>query len=99
MSIRGNGLQSGPDLGQRCHHGLDAGAEALGRRGEDPRFEESRPAAQRRRDIDAAMPERAETETRADVARRLDSGRTGPMSYEIGGPDDPDWADKDPGTS
>jgi GTP-binding protein len=44
----------------------------LGRRGEDPRFTESWPAAQRRRAIDEAMPERSETETRADVARRLD---------------------------
>jgi len=52
--------------------GLDAGAEMLGRRGEDQRFTESRPAAQRRRAIDEAMPERSETETRADVARRLD---------------------------
>jgi len=53
--------------------GLDAGgAEMLGRRGEDQRFSESRPAAQRRRAIDEAMPERGELETRADVARRLD---------------------------
>jgi GTPase len=52
--------------------GLDAGAEMLGRRGEDQRFTETRPAANRRRAIDEAMPERAETETRADVARRLD---------------------------
>jgi GTP-binding protein len=54
--------------------GLDAGAEMLGRRGEDQRFTESRPAAHRRRAIDEAMPERGETETRADVARRLDQG-------------------------
>ncbi len=54
--------------------GLDAGAEMLGRRGEDQRFTESRPAARRRRAIDEAMPERGETETRADVARRLDAG-------------------------
>ena len=52
--------------------GLDAGAEVLGRRGEDDRFVESRPAARRRRAIDEAMPERGELETRADVARRLD---------------------------
>jgi len=57
--------------------GLDAGAapsvdRVLARRGEDQRFTESRPAAQRRRAIDEAMPERGETETRADVARRLD---------------------------
>ena len=56
--------------------GLDAGAEVLGRRGEDQRFEESRPAARRRRAIDEALPERGEGETRADVARRIDS--TGP---------------------
>ncbi|MBW8751084.1 MAG: GTPase ObgE [Propionibacteriales bacterium] len=55
--------------------GLDAGAEMLGRRGEDQRFTESRPAAGRRRAIDEAMPERAETETRADVARRLDQAQ------------------------
>jgi len=54
--------------------GLDAGAEMLGRRGEDQRFTEARPAANRRRAIDEAMPERGETETRADVARRLDAG-------------------------
>jgi GTP-binding protein len=53
--------------------GLDAGAEMLGRRGEDQRFAESRPAAHRRRAIEEAMPERGETETRADVARRLDA--------------------------
>lgn len=53
--------------------GLDAGAaEMLGRRGEDQRFNESRPASGRRRAIDELMPERTETETRADVARRLD---------------------------
>src|SRR5215212_1365937 len=52
--------------------GLDAGAEMLGRRGEDQRFTESRPAAHRRRAIDEAMPERGDVETRADVARRLD---------------------------
>ena len=71
--------------------GVDAGAEMLGRRGEDQRFSESRPAARRRREIDAAMPERAEHETRADVARRVD--RPGPRSYEIGGPHDPDRVD------
>jgi GTP-binding protein len=75
--------------------GIDAGAEILTRRGEDQRFEEKRPAARRRREIEEAMPERSETETRADVARRLDERRTrtGPMSYEIGGPDDPDRQD------
>jgi GTP-binding protein len=55
--------------------GLDAGgAEMLGRRGEDQRLTETRPAAERRRAIEEAMPERGETETRADVARRLDVG-------------------------
>ncbi|MGO4256749.1 GTPase ObgE [Marmoricola sp. RAF53] len=52
--------------------GLDAGAEMLGRRGEDQRFNESRPAAGRRRAIDEAYDERGETEARADVARRVD---------------------------
>ncbi len=51
--------------------GLDAGAEMLGRRGEDQRFNQTRPAAVRRREIDDAMPFRREGETRADVARRL----------------------------
>ena len=83
--------------------GLDAGAEILARRGEDQRFDESRPAARRRRAIDEAMADRAEGETRADVARRLDrrtlesGGEYGPSSYEIGGADDPDRADQDPG--
>ena len=52
--------------------GIDAGVEMLGRRGEDQRFDESRPAARRRREIEEAMGERAEGETRADVARRRD---------------------------
>ncbi|NPC97709.1 GTPase ObgE [Nocardioides sp. zg-DK7169] len=81
--------------------GIETGAEMLGRRGEDQRFDESRPAAGRRRDIQELMPERGENETRADVARRLDAERNssgiGPMSYEIGSADDPDWAEKDPG--
>ena len=54
--------------------GIDAGAQMLGRRGEDQRFTEDRPAAGRRRAIDEAMPERGESEVRADVARRLDLG-------------------------
>ncbi len=49
--------------------GIDAGAQMLGRRGEDQRFTESRPAAQRRRAIDAAMPDRC---------RGRDPGRRGP---------------------
>ena len=76
---------------------IEAGAEMLGRRGEDHRFEESRPAAQRRRAIDEAMSGRAEGEARADVARRVDRTESGPMSYEIGSADDPDWAENDPG--
>jgi len=79
--------------------GIDAGVEMLGRRGEDQRFEESRPAARRRREIDAAMPDRAESEARADVARRVDaapsSGGTGPTSYEIGSDADPDRVESD----
>jgi len=74
--------------------GIDAGVEMLGRRGEDQRFEESRPAARRRREIDELMPERGEGEARADVARRV--GTTGPTSYEIGSKDDPDWLESDP---
>jgi GTP-binding protein len=74
---------------------IQAGAEMLGRRGEDQRFYEERDAAKRRRAIQEAMGERAENETRADVARRVDEG---PVSYEIGGEDDPDWAAYDPDT-
>ena len=87
---------------------IEAGAEMLGRRGEDQRFDEKRPAHRRRREIDEAMGERGENEERADVARRLDSQRkgrqpqvnpnssgVGPMSYEIGTADDPDWDGRD----
>lgn len=73
------------------------GSEMLGRRGEDERLRETRPAHRRRRDIQESMPERGETETRADVARRLDKPETyGPMAYEIGSKNDPDWAENDP---
>jgi GTPase len=58
--------------------GIDAGVEMLGRRGEDQRFDESRPAARRRQEIQEAMPERAEGETRADVARRRDRPESDP---------------------
>jgi GTP-binding protein len=77
--------------------GVDAGVEMLGRRGEDQRFEESRPAARRRRDIAAAMDDRSEGEARADVARRIDANQrpTGPLSYEIGSKDDPDRPESD----
>ena len=84
---------------------IEAGAEMLGRRGEDERLREDRPARDRRRDIAEAMETKAEEEARADVARRLDEEReakkgpdkssgssgVGPMSYEIGSKDDPDW--------
>ena len=53
--------------------GIDAGAQMLGRRGEDQRFTESRPAAAaspRDRRGDARAAPRART--RADVARRYD---------------------------
>lgn len=52
--------------------GIDAGAQMLGRRGEDQRFTESRPASHRRRAIQEGMADRGEGETRADVARRMD---------------------------
>jgi GTPase len=58
--------------------GIDAGVEMLGRRGEDQRFDESRPAARRRAEIEEAMTERAEGETRADVARRRDRPESDP---------------------
>jgi GTP-binding protein len=80
----------------------------LGRRGEDERLREDRPARARRRDIDEAMESKAEEEARADVARRLDESRrkkgpdrstgssgVGPMAYEIGSKDDPDWDGSD----
>ncbi|MGD9960925.1 GTPase ObgE [Nocardioides sp.] len=73
--------------------GIDAGVEMLGRRGEDQRFDEKRPAHRRRREIDEMMGEREENETRADVARKL---VTGPTSYEIGTEADPDWLASDP---
>ncbi|MCY7394629.1 MAG: GTPase ObgE [Nocardioides sp.] len=75
---------------------IEAGAEMLGRRGEDQRFDEQRPARTRRRKIDELMPERGDHETRADVARRLDRPDFGPMSYDVGSPQDPDWAESDP---
>ncbi len=57
---------------------LSAGAEILGRRGEDQRLEEMRPAARRRREIEEAMEQRGEGETRADVARRVRAGHEDP---------------------
>ena len=77
--------------------GIDAGAENLARRGEDARLEEKRPAHGRRRAIQDGMEDRTETETRADVARRLDKPeKYGPKAYVIGSPEDPDWAESDP---
>lgn len=88
--------------------GIDAGAEILSRRGEDQRFDAERPAAARRRQIQEGLADRAEGETRADVARRLAAAHaaeqaehpprpaSGPSSYEIGSADDPDWAESDP---
>ena len=43
------------------------------------------------------MEDRAETETRADVARRLDKPeKYGPKAYVIGSAEDPDWSESDP---
>ena len=80
----------------------------LGRRGEDERLREARPARDRRREIAEGMETKADEEARADVARRLDEERkkngpnrssgssgVGPMSYEIGSKDDPDWDGSD----
>jgi GTPase len=64
---------------------VETGAELLGRRGEDSRLEDTRPAAVRRREIDAAMATRGEHETRADVARRLDAAHAVPTDA----PDEP----------
>ena len=75
---------------------VETGAELLGRRGEDARLEESRPAAQRRRDIDAAMATRAEGETRADVARRLGIPVDDPTTVQRADRDW-GWSEDDPG--
>ncbi|RYU12217.1 GTPase ObgE [Nocardioides iriomotensis] len=79
---------------------LDAGAEILGRRGEDSRFEESRPAARRRRAIQEAMATRAPEETRADVARRLGVSEedVAAVTEELGDalPEDWGWSEDDP---
>jgi len=64
---------------------VTTGAELLGRRGEDQRFGEERPAARRRREIQAAMDGRAAGETRADVARRLDRGESSNAALEEAG--------------
>ncbi|MEO5652484.1 MAG: GTPase ObgE [Marmoricola sp.] len=77
--------------------GIDAGAQLLSRRGEDQRFVESRPARYRRQAIDDAMPERGETEVRADVARRLDAGEAEDLDSDPGVDHDADWEQQDPG--
>jgi GTPase len=80
---------------------MTAGAEILGRRGEDVRFDESRPAAQRRRAIEEAMASRAEGETRADVARRFGLPGGDPDADPTAGPaGEPDWGwdEDDPDT-
>ncbi|MGN6128788.1 MAG: GTPase ObgE, partial [Nocardioidaceae bacterium] len=80
---------------------MSAGAEILSRRGEDQRFEEKRPAARRRREIQEAMGSRAEGETRADVARRVrDHVQPGDEDGEVTVVRaDPDWGwdEEDPG--
>ena len=76
---------------------VETGAELLGRRGEDARLEESRPAAQRRRDIDAAMAARSDGETRADVARRRDVGGDGERIADWTGDDPVSDPVNDPG--
>jgi GTP-binding protein len=76
---------------------VETGAELLGRRGEDARLEESRPAAQRRREIQAAMASRGEGETRADVARRLDVPLAEiPEESDLPGTPDFGWTEDDP---
>ena len=79
---------------------MEAGAEILGRRGEDTRFEESRPAARRRRAIQEAMATRAPGETRADVARRLGvtEADVDAATAELGDetPEDWGWSADDP---
>ncbi len=80
---------------------VQTGAELLSRRGEDHRFDEHRPAAQRRKAIDEAYPTRGEGETRADVARRHASGKAGNSddAGEEGEPEGLDlgWDEYDPG--
>ncbi len=75
---------------------MEAGAELLSRRGEDHRFEESRPAAQRRRAIEEAYAARAEGESRADVARRRDRPETDPAERSQ---EDWGWEESDPGAA
>ncbi len=78
---------------------MTAGAEMLGRRGEDNRFAEDRPAAQRRRAIEEAMASRAEGETRADVARRFGLPGGDPDASPDATPEGAEWGwdEDDPG--
>jgi GTP-binding protein len=76
---------------------MSAGAEILGRRGEDNRFAEDRPAAQRRRAIEEAMASRAEGETRADVARRFGLPGGDPDASPDDAEDTWGWDEDDPG--
>ena len=79
---------------------VDAGAVILGRRGEDARFEEGRPAARRRRAIQEAMGSRAPGETRADVARRLGVAVEEVAAVaEEAGDTDWGWSEDDPGAT
>ncbi|MGA9749446.1 MAG: GTPase ObgE [Nocardioides sp.] len=77
---------------------MDAGAEILGRRGEDNRFSENRPAHRRRKAIQEAMASRSPEETRADVARRLgvSEADVDAATAELGA-DAWGWGEDDPG--
>jgi GTP-binding protein len=75
---------------------MEPGAELLSRRGEDHRFEESRPAAQRRRAISEAYGSRAEGEGRADVARRYDAREHGESREHYARREQRDWEENDP---
>ena len=78
---------------------MDAGAELLSRRGEDQRFEERRPAAERRRRIDAAYDSRAEHESRADVARRSSVADEPELEQPDDAQQDWGWTEDDPGST
>jgi GTP-binding protein len=74
---------------------MEAGAELLSRRGEDHRFDEQRRAAQRRRAIDEAFRDRAEGETRADVARRLAAAGKIELDEDVAAELDLGWDEDD----
>jgi GTP-binding protein len=77
---------------------VETGAELLGRRGEDARLNEERPAATRRRAIHESFPERSEGESRADVARRADAQLRAENAMPAEGRDlDSGWEESDPG--